>query len=94
MQRPDHFIAEFGYFDSATAANPVVVGEYAIIQNNTGNDAEPVNWNRPRVDYPFWMGTVGEAVFLLGAERNSDRVMGTVYAPLLQNLNSYQWTVG
>jgi alpha-N-arabinofuranosidase len=35
---------------------------------------------------------VSEAVFLLGAERNADRIWGASFAPLLQNLNSYQWT--
>lgn len=35
------------------------------------------------VEYPFWIGSVSEAVFLLGAERNSDRVIGVAYAPLL-----------
>lgn len=34
---------------------------------------------------------MAEAVFVLGMERNADRVWGWSYAPLLQNLNSYQW---
>lgn len=42
------------------------------------------------------IGTVSEAVFLLGLERNSapNKIYGASYAPLLQNLNSFEWTVG
>jgi len=29
---------------------------------------------------------------VLGLERNADRIWGWSYAPLLQNLNAYQWT--
>jgi alpha-N-arabinofuranosidase len=36
---------------------------------------------------------VAEAVFLLGTERNGDKVWGATFAPLFQNLNSYQWAV-
>lgn len=58
------------------------MSEYAAAENDSS-----------RLDFPNWIGTVVEAVFLLGTERNSaeDKLFGTVYAPLLQNLNSYQW---
>jgi alpha-N-arabinofuranosidase len=36
---------------------------------------------------------VAEGVYLLGAERNGDRIWGATFAPLFQNLNSYQWAV-
>lgn len=42
--------------------------------------------------WAYWIGSVAEAIFVLGAERNADRVWGLSYAPLLQNLNSYQWS--
>lgn len=41
-----------------------------------------------------WIGSVGEAIFTLGAERNTDKIIGASYAPGFQNLNSYQWAVG
>jgi alpha-L-arabinofuranosidase len=36
---------------------------------------------------------VGEAVSLIGYERNSDRVPATFYAPVLKNENRYQWAI-
>lgn len=31
-------------------------------------------------------------MFLIGAERNSDLILGASYAPTFQNFNAYQWT--
>ena len=62
------------------------------MQNNTGR-LQGTDWNAPRIEWPHWIGAVGEAVFLLGVERNAPKMFGVSYAPLLQNLNSYQWTV-
>lgn len=42
--------------------------------------------------WSYWIGAVSEAVFVLGLERNADRIWGFSYAPLLQNLNSYEWS--
>lgn len=42
--------------------------------------------------WPYWIGSVAEAIFVLGCERNADRVWGISYAPVLQNLNSYEWS--
>ncbi|SPQ21402.1 d7654c19-7073-4ed9-a2be-fd1299e158c5 [Thermothielavioides terrestris] len=89
--RPDYFVSQFGMFDNWTAGNPIMIGEFASIQNNTGK-LEDTDWNAPKNPWSTWIGSVAEAVFLLGAERNSDRVWGVSFAPLLQNLNSYQWT--
>lgn len=91
-QRPDYLVSQFNFFDQYERGRPTIIGEYAAIQDNSGRVEGP-NWNLPRNKFPSWIGAVGEAVFLLGAERNSDRVFGTCYAPLLQNLNSYQWAV-
>jgi len=43
--------------------------------------------------YPSWIGAVAEAIFSLGAERNSYGIIGATYAPGFQNLNSFQWSV-
>jgi alpha-L-arabinofuranosidase len=42
--------------------------------------------------WAYWIGSVAEAIFLLGTERNAATVWGVSYAPLLQNLNSYEWS--
>lgn len=42
--------------------------------------------------HAYWIGSVSEAIFTIGMERNADRVWGWSYAPLLQNLNSYEWS--
>lgn len=69
-----------------------IVEEYAAVQanmhTNTGTD-----WDAPFVDHPWWIGAVSEAIFELGVERNSDRVIGLGYAPLLQNMDGHQWHV-
>jgi alpha-N-arabinofuranosidase len=67
---------------------------YANIQNNTlTGKLEDTDWNAPKNQWGYWIGSVAEAIYLLGAERNGDRIWGTTYAPLLQNLNNYQWAV-
>ena len=41
--------------------------------------------------YPFWYGTCAEAIFLLSAERNSDKIIGAAYAPSFMNYNRWEW---
>lgn len=65
---------------------------YATIQNNTGK-LEDTDWDAPKNAWSNWIGSVAEAVFLVGAERNADKIWGTCFAPLFQNLNNYQWAV-
>lgn len=74
---PDGLVGQFNFFDNLDRAVPYYVGEYA--QN--------------KVDYPIMQGSVAEAVFMIGIERNSDLVKMASYAPLLQLTNSTQWTV-
>jgi hypothetical protein len=31
------------------------------------------------MEYPFWIGTVGEAISMIGYERNTDRIIGSCY---------------
>lgn len=68
-----------------------LLGEYAVVQPNVP-EGGGVIWTDPKWPFPMWIGTVSEAVFLIGAERNADKIFGAAYAPTLQNLNSYQWT--
>jgi alpha-L-arabinofuranosidase len=46
-----------------------------------------------RHPFPWWIGSVGEAVSLIGYERNSERVLGNFYAPVLRNMNRWQWSI-
>lgn len=88
--RPDGFVSQFNMFDNYTSAHPTLIGEYADIQPNQPQGGG-ANFSEPRSVWPFWIGTVAEAVFLLGAERNANAIIGASYAPTLQNLNSYEW---
>ncbi len=91
---PDQFVDQFTFFDSFDPNHPTLIGEWACIQQNyEGGAVSGANWTAPRNPWPFWLGTVSEAVFLIGAERNADKIIGASYAPLLQNLNSYEWSV-
>ncbi|KAJ5593923.1 Arabinosidase A [Penicillium hispanicum] len=73
---PDGLVGQFDYFDNLDRATPYFIGEYA----QTG------------ADIPIMQGSVAEAVFMIGFERNSDLVKMASYAPLLQLVNSTQWT--
>ena len=89
---PRQMSNQFTYFDNYSSAHPILIGEYAIIEYDTGNKTGP-EWysGAPRAYFPFWYGSVSEAVFLLGAERNSDKMIGAAYAPGFQNLNKWEW---
>ncbi|TEY73226.1 hypothetical protein BOTCAL_0081g00170 [Botryotinia calthae] len=88
--RPDDFAVQFDLFDNANRSYPILLGEYAVIQPNA--NGAPVDWNAAKMDYGTWIGAVGEAIYLLGMERNGDIVIGASYAPGFQNINSFQWT--
>lgn len=79
---PDDFVGMFNMFDNSDRSHGIFVGEYAARTTNDGSV----------VTFPELQGAVGEAVFMIGMERNSDVVKMAAYAPLLQNINSTQWT--
>lgn len=87
---PDQMAAQFGYFDNYTSEHPLLLGEYAVIEYNQPNTMGP-SWTAgaPRAFVPFWYGSCAEAIFLLGAERNSDKIIGASYAPGFQNYNRW-----
>lgn len=94
--RPDDFVSQFHLFDSDnwTTEHKTLIGEYATIEGNVAGGG-PVDWSgaTPRLEFPFWIGSVAEAVFSIGStERNTDKIIGMSYAPGFQNLNSAQWT--
>ena len=55
-----------------------MTGEYATLQPNAAGNP-PVNFSAPRAPFPFWIGSIGEVVYLLGAERNADKIIGASY---------------
>ncbi|KAK3675815.1 hypothetical protein LTR78_004456 [Recurvomyces mirabilis] len=89
---PVQMSSQFFYFDNYTENNPILIGEYAIIDYDSPGATGP-KWNAGagRSFTPFWYGSVAEAIFLLGAERNSQKMIGAAYAPSFQNLNKWQW---
>ncbi|TVY25586.1 Alpha-L-arabinofuranosidase A [Lachnellula hyalina] len=90
--RPDYFVSQFGHFDNASREYKSLIGEYACVQGNVYNQVVGVDWDAPKLPWNPWVGSVSEAIFSLGAERNGDAIIGMSYAPGFQNLNSYEWT--
>lgn len=86
-REPDELVQEFNRFDNDIGH---IVGEVAATHVN---GATPPRWNGPLYKYPWWIGAVGEAISLIGYERNSDRIPGTFYAPVLKNENRFQWPI-
>ena len=84
-REPDQLVDEFDRFDNDLGH---IVGEVAATHPNGGT-----SWDGGLMQYPWWIGTVGEAVSLIGYERNADRVPGTFYAPVLRSLDRWQWAV-
>lgn len=83
-QNSTMLISQFDMFDNLDRSIPYVIGEYACIWTDD---------NYARLPYPMMQGSVAEAVFLIGVERNSDLVQMASYAPLMQNIGSTQWAV-
>ncbi|KAL3424210.1 alpha-L-arabinofuranosidase [Phlyctema vagabunda] len=90
--RPDTFVSLFGKFDHADTEHKTLIGEYAIVQENLKDEIAGVDWDLPKFAFSPWIGAVSEAIWNIGAERNSDKVIGMTYAPGFQNLNSYTWS--
>ncbi|GAB7349405.1 hypothetical protein MBLNU459_g8522t1 [Dothideomycetes sp. NU459] len=79
---PDAFVTNFNFFDNWPRNQPLFVGEYASTTDNTG----------ARYQYPTMQGSVSEAVYMIGLERNSDVVKMACYAPMLEHAGLQQWT--
>ncbi|KAJ7581137.1 glycoside hydrolase family 51 protein [Mycena floridula] len=65
-------------------------GEYAAISTNSSNIFGTPD--QGRLLWPTVQSAVGESSFMTGLERNADIVFAAAYAPLLQHINSTQWT--
>lgn len=87
-RQPNDYYAEFAKFDKLTPDNLTLVGEFAAVHPNGGLD-----WDAGLHPFPWWIGGVGEAIFMIATERAGDRIIGSTYAPILRNMNRWQWSV-
>ncbi|KAL5498500.1 hypothetical protein ACEPAH_1853 [Sanghuangporus vaninii] len=90
-QTPTWFYQNAFYYDGFQRNGTLYFeGEYAAISSNS-NDifGTPADG---RFTFPVMSGSAGEAAFMAGLERNSDIVFAASYAPLLQSVDSSQWT--
>jgi alpha-N-arabinofuranosidase len=95
-QTPQFFKNDFGFFDNwqQRAGYPnvsIFVGEYSVLSVDTPSGS--VDWVNGvgRLRYPGMLSAIGEAIYGIAMERNPSVVTLSSYAPLLQNLNDYQW---
>ena len=80
---PEWFLQNSGRYDHYDRSGPkVFAGEYAA---QTAGVARNDNRNN-------WKTALAEAAFMTGLERNGDVVQMASYAPLLANVNAWQWT--
>ncbi|KAI8986908.1 glycoside hydrolase family 51 protein [Trametes punicea] len=90
-QTPTWFYQNAFYYDDFQRNGTTYFeGEYAAVSTNP-NDifGTPADGRLP---FPTMQSASGEAAFMTGLERNSDIVFAASYAPLLQHVNSTQWT--
>ncbi|RAL08865.1 alpha-N-arabinofuranosidase A [Aspergillus homomorphus CBS 101889] len=79
----DQLVAMFHEWDHQSRSRPVMIGEYGC--RNT-SDPDGFYWT-------YMQCSCGEAVHMIGLERNSDVIKMASYAPLLQNFPYTQWWV-
>lgn len=84
-REPDELVDEFDRFDNDFGH---IIGEVAATHPNNGT-----GFDGDLMPFPWWIGTVGEAVSLIGYERNADRIPATFYAPVLRSMDRWQWAV-
>ncbi|EIM81159.1 glycoside hydrolase [Stereum hirsutum FP-91666 SS1] len=90
-QIPSWFAENTDYFDDFERnGTTYFYGEYAV--TSTNSSALYGTFEDGRLEYPIIGGSVSEAAFMTGLERNSDIVFAASYAPLLGHVNGSQWT--
>jgi alpha-N-arabinofuranosidase len=80
---PEWFLSNTDRYDRYDRSGPkVFAGEYAAQTDSTTSAKNRNNWK----------GAIAEAAFMTGLERNGDVVQMASYAPLLANVDAWQWT--
>ncbi|KAJ0314525.1 hypothetical protein Brms1b_006783 [Colletotrichum noveboracense] len=72
---PENYIVNFAQWDNVSRRNKYIIAEMG-------------RWS---VQYSDMRGSVSEAVFMIGLERNSDLIRGVAFAPLLSLVDHQQW---
>jgi alpha-L-arabinofuranosidase len=79
---PEWFLANSGRYDHYDRSGPkVFAGEYAAQTTGVARNDNRNNWKT----------ALSEAAFMTGLERNGDVVQMASYAPLLANVDAWQW---
>ncbi len=79
---PQWFLENTARYDNYDRSGPrIFAGEYAAQTAGTTSDANHNNWK----------AAIAEAAFMTGLERNGDVVTMASYAPLMANVNAWQW---
>ena len=79
---PEWFLSNTGRYDHYDRSGPkVFAGEYAA---QTAGTTRSDNRNN-------WRAAISEAAFMTGLERNGDVVQMASYAPLMANVDAWQW---
>lgn len=74
---PENYIVNFAQWDNFSRRNKYIIGEMG-------------RWG---VQWSDMKGSVSEAIFMLGLERNSDLIRGVAFAPLISLVDHQQWAV-
>ncbi|TDL22716.1 glycoside hydrolase [Rickenella mellea] len=87
---PDYFYALFDRYDNwPRNGTQIWELENAVINTDSSN---PFGTPDTRLQSPTLQGSIAEAVYLMGMQRNGDLVVATSYAPYLANVYASQWT--
>lgn len=90
-QVPAYFLQNFRRYEKIPRPTPkVLAGEFAVINDDDSKIQNP--FGAGRLIYPSVKSAVAESIYRIGFERNSDVIIGGCYAPVLQNVDSTQWT--
>jgi alpha-N-arabinofuranosidase len=85
-QIPEFFIQNFRRYEKVSRSGPkILVGEFAVVNDSVSQIKNP--YGSGPLKYPSVKSAVGESVYRIGFERNSDIIIGGCYAPVLQNVD-------
>ncbi|KAL9089377.1 MAG: hypothetical protein Q9159_002593 [Coniocarpon cinnabarinum] len=89
---PDRLVDDFSIYNASNSTNPTLLGETSAIAPNGPPNEPDYNFTTPMQPWATWIGSVAESIYFIGAERFGNGIIGATYAPILQNLNKFEWT--